>query len=185
MSQEIFMNWNQKRTDADGRGRTRTDADGRGRTRTDADGRGRTRTFLNLFSFNIFFFFLRFCCCWHTLIYGANWNETSESDRFGQPPPPPTHHDLMKIYWVYHPDSTTTLAQRVGMVAVGTTTLAQRRHGRRRHNYGGATSFSQRWANIFLSTICQRCRPCWKKIRKYLFFDFLRGPLFSRCQIQN
>ena len=59
----------------------------------------------------------------------------------------------------------------VAMVAVGTTTLAQRRHGRRRHNYVGATSFSQRcpnvrklrWANVFLPTICQRCRPCWKK----------------------
>ena len=55
----------------------------------------------------------------------------------------------------------------VGMVAVGTTTLAQLRHGRRWHNYVGATSFSQRcpnvrklhWANLFLPTICQRCRP--------------------------
>ena len=59
----------------------------------------------------------------------------------------------------------------VGMVAVGTPTLAQRRHGRRWHNYVGATSFSQRWpnvrklhwANVFLPTICQRCRPCWEK----------------------
>ena len=50
----------------------------------------------------------------------------------------------------------------VGMVAVGTTTLAQRRHGRSWHNYVGATSFSQRcpkvrklrWANVFLPTIC-------------------------------
>ena len=59
------------------------------RTRTDADGRGRTRTFLNLFSFNFLFkFFFGVFFCWHTLIYGANWNETSESDRFGQPPPP-------------------------------------------------------------------------------------------------
>ena len=59
----------------------------------------------------------------------------------------------------------------VGMVAVCATTLAQRRHGRRRHNYVGATSFSQRWpnirklcwANVFVPTICQRCRPCWNK----------------------
>ena len=59
----------------------------------------------------------------------------------------------------------------VGMVAVCTNTLAQRRHGHRRHNYVGATSFSQRcpkarklcWANVFLPTICQRCLPCWKK----------------------
>ena len=36
----------------------------------------------------------------------------------------------------------------VGMVAVGTTTLAQRRHGRCRHNYVGATSFSQRCPNV-------------------------------------
>ena len=58
---------------------------------------------------------------------------------------------------------------------VGTTSAwspsAQHRHGRRRHNYFAATSFSQRcpnvrklhWANLFLPTICQRCRPCWKK----------------------
>ena len=120
----------------------------------DADGRG--IFLLLIFLFYLFFLFAFFC--WHTLIYGANWNET-QSPTAWVTPPPPTHHDLMKIYWVYHPDSTTTLAQRVGMVALGTNTLAQRRHGRRRHNYGGTTSFSQHWANIFLPTICQRCRP--------------------------
>ena len=58
------------------------------------------------------------------------------------------------------PDSTTTLGQR-----------RQRWHGRHRHNYVGTASFRQRcpdvrklrWANVLLPTICQRCRPCWKK----------------------
>ena len=41
----------------------------------------------------------------------------------------------------------------VGMVAVGTPTLAQRRHGRRWHNYVGATSpwsplAQLRWRNV-------------------------------------
>ena len=119
------------------------------------------------------------------MIYGANWNET-QSPTVWVPPPP-----RIMILW-RSIESTTQIAQlrwrnvaNVGMVAVGTTTLAQRRHGRRRHNYGGATSFSQRWANVFLPTICQQCRPCWKKKWKYLLFDFLKEHLFSRCQIQN
>ena len=144
---------------------------GRGRTRTDAD------IFLKLY-FCLRFFF------GHTLIYGPNWNET-QGPTVWVPPP------RIMILW-RSIESTTQIAQlrwrnvaNVGMVAVGTTTLAQRRHGRRRHNYGGATSFSQRWANVFLPTICQRCRPCWKQKWKYLLFDFLKGHLFSRCQIQN
>ena len=109
--------------------------------------------------FIIFFFFFFAFFCWHTL------ERDPESDRLGHPPPPPR----IMILW-RSIESTTQIAQlrwrnvaNVGMVAVGTTTLAQRRHGRRRHNYGGATSFSQRWAKVFLPTICQRCRPCWKK----------------------
>ena len=113
--------------------RTRTDADGRGRTRTDAD------IFIKLYIFYFYFFFAFFC--WHTLIYGANWNET-QSPTVWVTPPPPTHHDLMKIYWVYHPDSTTTLAQR-----------RQRWHGRRWHTYVGTTSAwspsaQLRWCNV-------------------------------------
>ena len=72
-----------------------------------------------------------------------------------------------------HPDSTTTLAQR--------------QRGRRWHKYvGTASAWSPsaqlRWCNVisptlaqfqkkmrlvnvFLPTICQRCRPCWNKIR--------------------
>ena len=80
------------------------------------------------------------------------------------------------VFFCYqHESPNTQIAQlrwrnvaTVGMVAVGTTTLAQRRHGRRWHNYVGATSFSLRWpnvrklrwANVFLPTICQQCRPC-------------------------
>ena len=111
------------------------------------------------------------------------------------------YYDMYKML-TNIPDSTTTLAQRrqrrhgrrrhnyvgttspwspsaqlrwhnVAMVAVGTTTLAP-------------TSFSQRcpnvrklrWANVFLPTICQRCRPSWKnKKSKHLFFDFSEGAL--------
>ena len=119
---------------------------GRGRTRTDAD------------------IFIK----WYIFFFGIHWSTGPIGTRprvrpFGSPPP------RIMILW-RSIESTTQIAQlrwrnvaNVGMVAVGTTTLAQRRHGRRRHNYGGATSFSQRWANVFLPTICQRCRPCWKK----------------------
>ena len=106
----------------------------------DADGRGHFLIFF-LIVFSLLFFFVCLLAC---IDLRGQLERDPESDRLGHPAPPPTHHDLMKIYWVYHPYSTTALAQRVGMVAVGTTTLAQRRHGRRRHNYGGATSFSQR-----------------------------------------
>ena len=89
----------------------------------DADGRGRKRTDAD----------------------GRGWTRT-DADIF------------IKLYiYFFSIESTTQIAQlrwrnvaNVGMVAVGTTTLAQRRHGRRRHNYGGATSFSQRWANVLL-----------------------------------
>ena len=68
--------------------RTRTDADGSGRTRTEADGRGRTRTDADIFIKLYIFFFFPFCCCWHTLIYGANWNETQSPTVWVTPPPP-------------------------------------------------------------------------------------------------
>ena len=126
------------------------DADGRGRTRTDTD------IFIKLY------ILLKFFCC--VFFVGIHWNEAQSPTVWVIPPPP-----RIMILCRYI-ESTTQIAQlrwrnvaNVGMVAVGTTTLAQRRHGRCRHNYGGATSFSQRWANVFLPTICQRCRPCWKK----------------------
>ena len=131
-------------------------------------GRGRTRTFLILF---VIIFFKKNC----VFFVGIRWSTGPIGTRPRVRPlwSPPTHHDLMKIYWVYHPDS--TLAQRVGMVAVGTTTLAQRRHGRRRHNYGAATSFSQRWANIFCQPYANDVGHVGKNKKcKYLFFDFLR-----------
>ena len=113
----------------------------------DADGRGRKRTDADIF-YKIIIFFL-FCG-----FLGIHWSTGVIGTRprvrpFG-PPPPPTHHDLMKIYWVYHPDSTTTLAQR-----------RQRWHGRRWHNYVGTTSVwspsaQLRWCNVILPTLGQR-----------------------------
>ena len=52
----------------------------------------------------------------------------------------------------------------VGMVVVGTTTVAQR-HLANVANDVGHIEKNKKW--------------------KYLFFDFLRGHLFSRCQIQK
>ena len=147
------------------------DADGSGRTRTDADGRGHFYKIIYIFFFCVYF-----------LAYidlRGQLERDPESDRLGPPPPP-----RIMILW-RSIESTTQIAQlrwrnvaNVGMVAVGTTTLAQRRHGRRRHNYGGATSFSQRWANVFLPTICQRCRPCWKKSENTCSLIFWRGICF-------
>ena len=148
------------------------DVDGRGRTRTDADGRG---------LFLILIFLIEFKKKKCVFFVGIHWS-TGLSDRFGHPPP--THHDLMKIYWVYHPDSTwrnvlalSPLAQlrwhNVGMVVVGTTTVAQRHLAN-----VGPTYFCQPYAND-VGHVGKN------KKWKYLFFDFLRGHLFSRCQIQN
>ena len=85
------------------------------------------------------------------------------------------HTQRIYTSWINeeHPDSTTTLAQRqrgrrwhkyVGTAsawfAVGTTTLAQR-------NFANVGPISEKngLVNVFLPTICQRCRPCWNKIR--------------------
>ena len=78
---------------------------------------------------------------------------------------PPTHHDLMKIYWVY--------IANVGMVTVGTTTVVQRHLAN-----VGPTYFCQPYANDVGHIGIN-------KKWKYLLFDFLKGHLFSRCQIQN
>ena len=120
----------------------------------DADGRGQF-----FFVFKIFFLGGLFA-----FFFGGAYidlrgqlERDPESDRFGHPPPP-----RIMIIW-RSIESTTKIAQLRWRNALAWSPLAQCRHGRRRHNYGGATSFSQRWANIFLPTICQRCRPCWKK----------------------
>ena len=72
---------------------------------------------------------------------------------------------------------TTTLAQlrwlNVGMVAVGTTTVVQRHLAN-----VGPTYFCQPYAND-VGHVGKN------KKWKYLLFDFLKGHLFSRCQIQN
>ena len=70
--------------------------------------------------------------------------------------------DLRQIMTRY-PDSTTTLAQRphVGIVAVGTTTLAQRHLANVGQN---AQNVQFALGQHILPTICQRrWRPCWKK----------------------
>ena len=115
-------------------------------------GRGRTRTFFLFFAFFLLAYIER----------------DPESDRFGHPP-------RIMILW-RSIESNTQIAQLRWRNALAWSPLEQRRHGRRRHNYGGATSFSQRWANIFLPTICQRCRPCWKKSEvKILVLWFSEG----------
>ena len=148
------------------------------RTRTEADGRGHF--------YKIIYIYLFFCVFFLAYIdLRGQLERDPESDRLGPPPP------RIMILW-RSIESTTQIAQlrwrnvaNVGMVAVGTTTLAQRRHGRRRHNNGGSTSFSNVGPTYFCQPYANDVGHVGKKSENTCSLIFWRGICFSRCQIQN